>query len=63
MDGTHKEVEMSLKKVFLVGLLVFVITLSLIGPVSSQGQTSKTIIYAGVIERVSRDFKFIASIR
>ena len=51
---------MNLKKVFLIKLLILVIALSLIGPVSSQGQTNKTIMYTGVIQMVTRDFKYIA---
>jgi hypothetical protein len=60
MDITHKEVEMSLKKVFFVKLLVLVLTLSLVGPVFSQGNKNKIATFAGVIQWVSPDFKYIA---
>jgi hypothetical protein len=53
------EVEMNFKKVFFVQLLALVLTLSFIGPAFSQGRPSKRVVRAGVIEWVSRDFKYI----
>ncbi len=57
MDPTKKEVEMNLKKIFLVKLLVVIFALSFSGPAFSQ---SKTATLAGVIQWVSPDFKYIA---
>lgn len=59
MDITYKEVEMNLKRVFFVKLLVLMLALSSIGPAFSQGKQGKTIVRAGEIEWVSRDFKYI----
>jgi hypothetical protein len=49
---------MDLKKLFVVKLLVLMLTLSLIGPAFSQG-SGKPRPYTGVIEWVSKDFKYI----
>lgn len=51
---------MNLKRLFLVKLLVLILALSFIGPAFSQGKQGKTRIYAGAIEWVSRDFKYIS---
>jgi hypothetical protein len=60
MDITSKEIKMNLKKVFFIKLLVLLIAFSFIGPAFSQGRGGKRIVYAGVIDWVSQDFKSIA---
>ena len=50
---------MSLKRVLLVELLVLMLPLWFIGPAFSQGNQSKIVTFAGVIEWVSPDFKYI----
>ncbi len=60
MDITSKEIKMNLKKVFFIKLLVLLIVFLFIAPAFSQGNQSKTIMYAGVIQWVSSDFKYIA---
>lgn len=50
---------MNVRKMFWVELLVVLLALSFVGPAFSQGRPSKTIAHTGVIEWVSRDFKYI----
>jgi hypothetical protein len=50
---------MNVRKLFGVELLIVILALSFVGPAFSQGRPSKTIAHAGVIEWVSKDFKFI----
>jgi hypothetical protein len=50
---------MNPRKVFWVELLVVIWVLSFVGPAFSQARPGKTIAHAGVIEWVSRDFKYI----
>jgi hypothetical protein len=59
-NRTHKEGVMNLKRLFFVKLLVLILVLSFIGPAFSQGRDGKRIVYAGTIEWVSRDFKYIS---
>jgi len=60
MDITSKEIKMNLKKVFFIKLLVLLIAFLFVGPAFSQGRGGKRIVYAGVIDWVSQDFKYIA---
>jgi hypothetical protein len=60
MDITNKEGVMNLKRLFFLKLLVLILVFSFIGPAFSQSKQGKTRIHAGVIESVSRDFKYIS---
>jgi hypothetical protein len=51
---------MNFKRLFIVKLLVLILVFSFTGPAFSQGKQGRTRIHAGVIEWVSRDFKYIS---
>ena len=59
MATTRMEIDMNLKKFFFVKLLVLLLVLFLIGPAFSQARDGKRIVYAGIIDWVSQDFKYI----